>query len=136
MVVRLVKIFSYLFLSLFVLIFLACLWRIVKEKDPFISIRYLLDYFNYYNGFENINNIQGDLETLITSITKTIANFPHLHGYEPLSEIADLLKYIGSILCIPIEILLYSIFIVKDLLVSLYELIAWVFGFLPYVLAY
>ena len=62
MVFKLVKMFCYLFLSIIALIFLACLWRLVNGKDAFISIRYLLDYFNFFNGIEEINNIQGSIE--------------------------------------------------------------------------
>lgn len=136
MVFKLVKMFSYLFLSIIVLIFLACLWRLVNGKDAFISIRYLLDYFNFFNGIEEINNIQGSIESAISSITNTITTLPSFEGVDFWADVLSLLKYLGNLLTIPIEIVVYAVFIIKDLLIALLDVITWVFGFIDYVLAY
>lgn len=131
-----VKIISSIFVILFGFFAFALLYRLTNDKDPFVSLKYLLDYLKFFNGKEEMEDLLGILKNCYQSVVEIATDLPEFSNINLFENILDTLIYLCKLLFIPIEILVYVIFFALDFLDMLINLFEWIFGFLGYILAY
>lgn len=131
-----VKIFSSIFAILFVFLAFALLYRLTNDKEPFISLKYLLDYLKFFDGKKEIESLLGILKNCYESAIELVGNVPSYNNFSLFENVLDTLIYIGKLLYVPIEVIIHLAFFIIDFFGMIINLFEWVFGFFGYILAY
>lgn len=124
-------------LVLFIFPFMAFImvYRVINDKPAFISMTYLLDYIEQYDGFEHLEKTINELENAADNLINVSKDTPDFE--EDMSfwdGTLEVLKYIGTIVVYIGKFLFVTLTVIPDLIMFVVDTLTFVIDFLPYIL--
>lgn len=110
-------------------------YRVINDKPAFISLTYLLDYVEQYDGFEHLQNVIAELENGAENLIDIAKDTPDFEENMSIWDgTLEVLKYIGNIIVYIGKFLFVILTTIPDLIMFLVDSLMFVLDFLPYIL--